>query len=160
MLPRELRWLWNEQVPPGFKCKVVREHSVVDQDHNPTLYKNFRGEVLPVTLSCNDNNVFSAFLQDSNRGYDNHFVVLSQSQWDIRSLAHLWYYIWYTTQSHYSGNRSISFCTCIEQPIICSALDQKDLTTIWKYLVWLSQVSNLWPPRHNIQQGWCNIEIR
>ena len=30
MLPRELRWLWNEQVLPGFKFKVVREYSVVD----------------------------------------------------------------------------------------------------------------------------------
>ena len=28
---------WNEQFPPVVKCKVVRKHSVVDQDHKPTL---------------------------------------------------------------------------------------------------------------------------
>ena len=38
MLPRELKCLWNEQVPPGVKFKVVREHSFVIQDHKPTLY--------------------------------------------------------------------------------------------------------------------------
>ena len=31
-------WLWNEQVPPGVKYMVVREHSVVDEDHKSTPF--------------------------------------------------------------------------------------------------------------------------
>ena len=37
---RALRGLWNEYVLPGVKCKIMREHSVVDQDHKPTFNFN------------------------------------------------------------------------------------------------------------------------
>ena len=37
MLPGELRCLWNEQVPPAVKCKVMREHSIVDQDRKTCI---------------------------------------------------------------------------------------------------------------------------
>ena len=35
--PMELRWIRNEHVLSCVKCKVVRKHSAVDQDHKHTL---------------------------------------------------------------------------------------------------------------------------